>query len=468
MKRILRRSTLIFAFTLAFIGGIGYLSFQCIMNADDWVDQPFNAHISGSGGLEQAGVIFDRNDEVLAQTVDGERVYNENESVRKSLLHVVGDNSLNISTAVQSMYRSELTGYSFIWGLNMPQSLRKSNDIKLTVDAKTCAAAYDVLSSYDKKGACVVYNYRTGEVICSVSTKAYDPQAPPEITKENEREYDGVYLDNVLSSSYTPGSIFKIVTAAAAVENIPDIYERTWECSGKEEIGGGDITCVEPHGTINFKEAMAHSCNVVFAELAVEIGSEKMTETAEKIGINMSFDVDGVNTAKGYYDVSKANKNQLAWSGVGQYNDKVNPMQMAIICGAIANGGTSKNPHIVEDAAASILSSIGIETGSGGREMFNADTAAKLDEIMRYTITDYYGDDSYGGLTVCAKTGTGEVGDDKEPNGWIVGYSKDEDCPLAFACVVEDSGFGSQYAAPVAQAAMIQAAKSLGASAVSQ
>ncbi len=159
MKRILRRSTLIFAFTLAFIGGIGYLSFQCIMNADDWVDQPFNAHISGSGGLEQAGVIFDRNNEVLAQTVDGERVYNENESVRKSLLHVVGDNSLNISTAVQSMYRSELTGYSFIWGLNMPQSLRKSNDIKLTVDAKTCAASYDVLSSYDKKGACVIYNY---------------------------------------------------------------------------------------------------------------------------------------------------------------------------------------------------------------------------------------------------------------------------------------------------------------------
>ena len=98
--------------------------------------------------------------------------------------------------------------------------------------------------------------------------------------------------------------------------------------------------------------------------------------------------------------------------------------------------------------------------------MFSKDTAAQLDEIMRYTITDYYGDDLFGGLTVCAKTGTGEVGDDKEPNGWMVGYSKDEDCPLAFACVVEDSGFGFTYAGPVVQAAMIQAAKSLGASAV--
>ena len=74
---------------------------------------------------------------------------------------------------------------------------------------------------------------------------------------------------------------------------------------------------------------------------------------------------------------------------------------------------------------------------------------------MRYTVSDYYGDNLFGGLTVCAKTGTGEVGDDKNPNGWMVGYSKDE-----------DSGFGFQYAGPVVEAAMIQAAKSLGASAV--
>lgn len=466
MKRVLRRSTMILILTIAFIGGIGYFSFELIMNADSWVDQPYNAHISGSGGLEQAGVIYDRNDTVLAQTVDGERVYNENDSIRKSLLHVVGDNSLNISTAVQSKYRSELTGYSFIWGLNMPQSLRSSNDIKLTIDAETNAVAYDVLSSYDKKGACVIYNYKTGEVICSVSTKGYDPQAPPEITEENESEYDGVYLDNVLSSSYIPGSIFKIVTSAAAIENIPDIHERTWTCTGSEEIGGSDITCVEAHGTINFDQAMAHSCNIVFAELAVEIGADKMTEVADKIGINESFEVDGVDTSKGHYDVSEANTNQLAWSGVGQYNDAVNPMQMAMICGAIANGGTTTEPTYIKSSTKDFLSVFGINDSGNGREMFSSDTALQLDAVMRYTITDYYGDNLFGGLTVCAKTGTGEVGDDKEPNGWMVGYSKDEDCPLAFACVVEDSGFGFTYAGPVVEAAMIQAAKSLGASAV--
>ena len=97
MKRILRRSTMILVVTMAFIGGLGYLAVELVMNAEDWVDQPYNAHIAGNGGLAQAGAIYDRGGEILAQTVDGERVYNENESVRKGLLHVVGDNSLNRS-----------------------------------------------------------------------------------------------------------------------------------------------------------------------------------------------------------------------------------------------------------------------------------------------------------------------------------------------------------------------------------
>ena len=444
---------------------MGYLAFQLVANAEDWVDQPYNYHIAGSGGLAKGGTIFDRNGTILAQSVNGERVYNENLSVRKSLLHVVGDNSSNISTAIQSVYRSELTGYNLIWGVNMPDSLRTGKDINLTVDADVCAAAYDVLESYDKKGACVVYNYKTGEVICSVSTFAYDPNSPPEITEENEDEYEGVYLDNVLSSSYTPGSIFKLVTAAAAVENIPDLEERTWYCTGSEEIGGSDITCVEAHGTIDFKEAMAHSCNIVFAELAVELGADKMTATANKVGINDSYEIDGIKTEEGYYDVSEANTNQLAWSGVGQYENKTNPMQMAIICGAIANGGTTKVPHIIKDS--SLLSAIGINTAQDTPQLFESSTAAKLDEVMRYTITDYYGDDIFGGLTVCAKTGTGEIGEGKEPNAWMVGYAKDEDCPLAFACVVEEAGFGYTYAGPVVQAAMIKAAEKMNAEAVS-
>ena len=185
-----------------------------------------------------------------------------------------------------------------------------------------------------------------------------------------------------------------------------------------------------------------------------------MTATANKIGINDTFKFDDMETAKGNYDVSKADTNQLAWSGVGQYNDAVNPMQMAIICGAIANGGKSTTPTYIKSGTGDLMKMIGLNKGES-KEMFSPDTAQKLNDIMRYTITDYYGDDLFGNLSVCAKTGTGEVGEDRKPTAWMVGYAQDADCPLAFACVVEDAGFGFDYAGPVAQVAMKTAAESL-------
>ncbi len=465
MKRILKRSWLIFIVAIAFLCGMCFLVIETVLNASEWVDMPYNGHISGSGGLIQAGKITDRNGSVLAESVNGKRSYHSDAAVRKALLHVVGDDSLNISTAIQSRFRSELTGYSFIWGLNMPQSFRHGHDMELTVDAATCKAAYNQLKNYDS-GACVVYNYNTGEVLCDVSIKTYDPNSPPKITKNNEDEYEGVYLDNSLSSTYTPGSIFKIVTAAAAIENIPDIWERTWYCSGKEEIGGGDITCVNSHGTVNLKQAFGHSCNVVFAELAVELGADKMNETAKRMGINANFKVSGIDTKKGHYDVSKANKNQLAWSGVGQFDDAVNPMQMAVMCGAIAKGGTPVMPYIISGNSGSILADIGLsKTGTNGKTLMSSSTAEKLGELMRYAVINDYGESMFGGLHMCAKTGTGETltgsGSDKN-DGWMIGYCKDSEYPLAFACIVRGSSrYGYATAGQVAKAAVTQAAKCL-------
>ena len=132
---------------------------------------------------------------------------------------------------------------------------------------------------------------------------------------------------------------------------------------------------------------------------------------------------------------------------------------MAVICGAIANGGTPVEPTLIKSSTNELLKSLNLTSNKSGKELFRPDTASKLDELMRYTITGYYGDDLFGDLKVCAKTGTAEIGNGKDPNAWMVGYSKDEDCPLAFACVVEDSGFGIEYAGPVAEAAMKQAAQ---------
>ena len=231
-----------------------------------------------------------------------------------------------------------------------------------------------------------------------------------------------------------------------------------------KEIGGNNITCVGSHGNVDLKEAFGDSCNVVFAELAVELGKEKMTETADALGVNSRFKVNGVKTKAGNYNVENADSNQLAWSGVGQYTNAVNPMEMAIMCGAIANGGKPATPYVIAKGNESWLPFLSEEKEDIGR-MLSKDTADKLEELMRHAVVNNYGDTMFGNLTVCAKTGTGETSTQEgseQNDGWMVGFSTDEDCPLAFACIVRGSDrYGYATAGQVAKAAMIQAAKSL-------
>lgn len=444
MRKTRSRSTMVLIIALLAIVGLCVFIVKIFLNAGQWIQHSYNGHLAGSGGLSSAGEIFDRSGNTLAYSQDGERLYNSDYTTRLSTLHVVGDDSLNISSAIQSSYRSQLIGFNYLWGLGLPSSLKAGGNITLTIDSSACNAAYNALGKHN--GAVVVYNYKTGEVLCSVSTPTYDPMDPPEITEDNEKEYDGVYVDKVLAGLYAPGSTFKIITAAAALENIPDIENETFTCNGSTNIGGNEITCMHIHGELTMKEGLAQSCNVVFSELAARLGKDKMTAMAEKLGFNSSVIVNGTETARQVYNVSKADENGLGWSGIGQYTVEANPMQMAIMCGAIANGGTAVLPNEIKSGV--------IEINGGTKDMIDSDLAAKLDEYMRYDVTSYYGDSLFPSLTVCAKTGTAEVGENKEPHAWMVGYSQDEDAPLAFAVIVENGGYGFSTAGPVAVAAM--------------
>lgn len=444
MRKTRSRSTMVLIIALLAIVGLCVFIVKIFLNAGQWIQHSYNGHLAGSGGLSSAGEIFDRSGNTLAYSQDGERLYNSDYTTRLSTLHVVGDDSLNISSAIQSSYRSQLIGFNYLWGLGLPSSLKAGGNITLTIDSSACNAAYNALGEHN--GAVVVYNYKTGEVLCSVSTPTYDPMDPPEITEDNEKEYDGVYVDKVLAGLYAPGSTFKIITAAAALENIPDIENETFTCNGSTKIGGNEITCMHIHGELTMKEGLAQSCNVVFSELAARLGKDKMTAMAEKLGFNSSVIVNSTETARQVYNVSKADENGLGWSGIGQYTVEANPMQMAIMCGAIANGGTAVLPNEIKSGV--------MEINGGTKDMIDSDLAAKLDEYMRYDVTSYYGDSLFPSLTVCAKTGTAEVGENKEPHAWMVGYSQDEDAPLAFAVIVENGGYGFSTAGPVAVAAM--------------
>lgn len=454
MRKTRSRTTIVLMIALLVILGVVVFMVRIVTNSNQWIQHSYNGHLSSNGGLASAGTIYDRNGIPLAYSEDDLRLYNDDYTTRLSTLHVVGDDTLNISTAIQSSYRSNLIGFNYIWGLGLPESLKHGNDITLNIDVNACNSAYNALNGYN--GAVVVYNYKTGEVMCSVSTPTYDPFDPPVITEENEMQYDGVYVDKVLAGRYTPGSIFKVVTLASALQNIEGVEDEIFTCDGSTMIGGEKISCMHTHGEITMKDGLAQSCNIVFAELAERLGKSKMTATAEQLGFNSSYTINGTTTAQSTYIVNKANKNDLAWSGIGQYTLETNPMHMAIMCGAIANGGSTALPDEIKSGAVDLSFE-----NIGGITLMDAELASKLDEYMRYDVTSYYGDGLFPSLTVCAKTGTAEVGEGKEPHAWMIGYSQDEDIPLAFAVVVENGGYGYSTAGPVAVSAMEACASTL-------
>ena len=289
-------------------------------------------------------------------------------------------------------------------------------------------------------GAAFIFNYKTGEVLVKISAPTYDPMNVPGDLLENEM-YNGVFLDNTLSSTYTPGSIFKLVTAAAAIEHIPDWETRTYRCEGACTVENSSVTCLDYHGDLNLRQALGHSCNIYFAKLAIELGSDVLAETAEAMGFGAAFGFDGITTAKSSLGLENAGDLQLAWTSVGQANVLSNPYHMALLMGAIANGGSVPEPYLIG------------RSSSTRYTLTDRGTAETLHEMMRNNVVYYYGESLFAGYTVCAKTGTAEVGG-QNPNCWMVGFCEDDDAPYAFAVCVENGSSGLYTAGEVVSAAL--------------
>lgn len=446
MRSIRQRSIIVCLLTLVFVVGLATYVVRLVLNAEKWALDKHNPRL-GSAGVTDLGVIKDCNDVVLAQTINDKRLYSTESKVRMAMLHVVGDDASFIDTSIQSNYQTGIWGYNIVTGLNPPEFISNKRDIKLTLDSKVCCKAVESMGKY--KGAVIVYNYKTGKVVCMSSLPTYDPMSPPDLDRDYTGEYEGAYLNRALSASYTPGSIFKIITSIAALKHYPSVESEIFNCQHTYNIGDSKITCVGTHGNIGFNSAFVNSCNVAFAKIAINVGSAGMMDTTKELGFGESFEVSGVSTKKSKYNVSGISEVDLGWSGVGQYDTLVNPMHMLIILGAIANDGVPVMPYFVD----SIISQENIEQVSAkeGSRLCSATNAAKIKDMMRNAVKYSYGDNAFGGMKeVCAKTGTAEVGENKKPNAWIAGFSKNESTPYAFVVVMENAGGGAQYAIPVA------------------
>lgn len=445
MNTVTKRSYVLLAIIIVFIGGLVFLAVSFVTQGGTWATHRVNGHLYSEGEIKSAGRILDRNDVVLAYSEDGERKYNKDKTIRRSTLHAVGDTYGYIATGAHSLCRDELTGYSFADGIYTLINTGTGSDVNLTIDAKLCANAYKYLNG--NKGTVGVYNYKTGEIVCMVSAPSYDPENKPDDIETNEK-YDAVYVNRLLNGVFTPGSTFKTVTSVAAIENIPDIFSRSFECTGEYTTAqGGKVICNNTHGKIDFGTALTKSCNSAYAQMGVEMGADVLTSVTKSMGFGKSFNVSGVNTSKSRFDLSGAVGVDIGWASIGQYTTLANPLHMLMITGSIAAGGSTPTPYFISDTISDVVGSVSTE------RLIKAETASQLKTMMRNNVINNYGDSRFPDMQFGGKTGTAQVAD-KPSHAWFMGFSSDESFPYAIVVVVENGGGGSDVAVPIASKVM--------------
>ena len=442
MKKISRRA--LFALALAIVLAAGTLAF-CVkyaVNADKWVTFSGSPHVYTGTNLT-GGKIYDRTGARILNTTDG-RVYSSDAAVRAATVHLLGDRYGYISAPLLGNFAEQMIGYDKITGLS--EASKGTASARLTISADVQKAALQALGSYH--GTVGVYNYKTGEILCAVTSPSYDPDNIPDIAGDETGDYDGVYLNRFFDAAYTPGSIFKLVTSAAALEADAASKDQTYTCTGETIIGGQEIICNGVHGSLSLAGALAHSCNVAFGELAAELGAQTLQEYAEKLGLTGSISCEGYKTAPGKIDLSGADDGDVAWAGIGQYTDQVGALAFLRYMGAIANGGSAAEPYLMQRVRKGDDITYEAETKLTSA-MIQPETAGTLTKLMRNDVQTVYGDWQFGGLSVCAKSGTAER-EGQTANAMFAGFVLDASCPVAFVVFVENGGTGSAVAAPMA------------------
>ena len=370
MNKVKRRAMSALLVAVLVLGGIGVYIVRYIEHGAEWATFAANSSVYTSGVLS-TGTLTDRSGVVLATANGGSRSYADDAAVRTACYQAVGDYTGNIGTGALKAFSKQLSGYNPITGTYATDG----HTVALTLDSSLCVTAYEALAG--RKGAVLVSNYKTGEILCMASGPSIDPSSDGDVP-------DGAYINRCINGSFTPGSIFKLITSAAAIENIKDIDSRRFTCAGSVDVAGVTVKCTGVHGSQTFEDALANSCNCAFAQISLELGADTIESYAKKFGFLDSQSLSGIPTMAGSFTKGASGSANLAWPGIGQYEDLICPYSMLRYVSAIANGG-SDHVQILTDFAKSLRSSLpeGVALsvtlrGSGD----NALTATQLAELF--------------------------------------------------------------------------------------
>ena len=444
MNRPIRRVAVVAA--LMFFALLANITYFPLVRADGLANDPANRRVRDAQFAQNRGAILVGNTPIAtSKPTKGTFAYQRVYADGPLWAPVTGYYSYEFGrTGLEQSYNAELAGTSasqFFTRITDAISGKQPRGASVitTLNAKAQQAAWDALGS--KQGAVVALNYRTGAVLAMVSKPSYDPNrlADVDLGKASEawkslKDAAGAPMANRATNEiYPPGSTFKLVTAAAALEDgmSPDtqvdaptklkLPQTNIYLTNETNCGGTRITLTR---------ALEVSCNTAYATVGLALGADKLRAQAETFGFDKALGSD-FPAATSKFPASP-DRPQTALSAIGQYDVAASPLQMAMVAAGIANGGVVMRPFVVQEVRSPSLQ---VLTSTSPKELgqaMSSEHAQQLQQMMRAVVTSGTGTRAQvPGVTIGGKTGTAQTSPQRPPYAWFVGYARQPDVAIA-------------------------------------
>jgi len=460
---------------------IGNLTWIQVASAETLKNNPYNTRSLAEERRVARGSILSADNVVLAESAPvGDGTYTRIYPLGDVAAHTLGYYSHEYGrTGVESIANTTLTGKRSFhsWTDVVDSAMGKpvqGDNVVLTIDSRIQLAAEEAMRGHT--GAVVAIDPRTGAVLASVSTPAFNPETIDEEMDQHKASEGAPLLDRARSTLLAPGSTFKVVTLTAALAENVATPDSIYPAPGVMDIGNAPVTNFDKtaYGDISLTQATAYSVNTVFGQLAVEMGAERLVAQAKKFGFNNDIPYDLEIAASLMPNPPEMTTWETAWAGVGQpvgekssthpspAGPQATVFQMALVAAGIANGGEIMQPYVIDYIQASdgTQSLLGRTSPKRWLTATDALTASRINDVMKATVAGGAGAAAQvPGVTIAGKTGTAELGPEKEPNAWFIVYAPADDPVIAIAVLIEHGGFGGYAAAPIARP-MLEAALS--------
>ena len=460
-----RLTRTVFLFTALFAVLIGNITYIQVIKASEYQDMPSNNHTINKARYIKRGSIITADGLTLAESIQqADGTYARSYPNGNLAAHVVGYYSQQYGTmGIENTQNDTLTGskdYSS-WqnALNSLAGISEpGNSVQLTIDSRIQRAAEQALAG--RVGAIVALDPRSGAVLAWASAPTFDNtniQAAIEAANASGGADTSMY-DRATLALYTPGSTFKVLTLASALENGLATLDTTYDSPGRMEIGGADVVSIgeRGHGTISLAKAFALSSNTVFGQVADGLGADKLVATARAFGYGQQLGLDFTTAASVMPNPEEMTEWELAWAGAGQPvgqghtpGPQATVMQNALMAATIANNGIAMNPYVVSQILAPDGTVLKTTRGRSLGQAVSSGTAAQVKQAMLDVVQNGTGSAAaIAGVKVAGKTGTAET-NNPNANSTFVGFAPYDTPTVAIAVVIEQNAKGEETAAAV-------------------